>query len=119
MTNDLERARAAYDAFGRGDVEALSELFDDQVEWVEPPDLPGARTYRGRSRVVEYLSSILRVWEEFSVEPQRFDETEDGIDVSILIRAIARQSGVSVQDRVLHRVTMRDGVATRIEVAQP
>lgn len=112
----MEQARAAYEAFGRGDVELLSDWLDPKVEWVEPPDLPGARTYRGRSRVVGYLASILRVWEEFAVEPQSFEEMADGLQIVIQIRARARQSGVTVRDHVVHRVTMSEGKATRIVV---
>jgi ketosteroid isomerase-like protein len=118
VTTDLEKARAAYEAFGRGDVETLSQWFDPAVEWVEPPELPGARAYHGRERVAEYLESILRVWEEFAVEPKQFDERPDGFLVPIHIRAVARRSGVRVEHHVVHRITMRDGKATRVEVFQ-
>ena len=118
LADDLDIVREGYAAFGRGDVEALAQWFDPAVEWVEPPELPGARTYRGRSEVIDYLASILRVWEKFAVEPERFDETTDGYLVPIRIEAVAGRSGVSVQDRVVHRVTMREGRATRIAVFQ-
>ena len=118
IPTDLERARAAYEAFSTRRVELLAEWFDPEIVWIEPPELPGARTYRGRDRVVRYLASILEFWDEFVVEPETFDDTGDDLVIGLHIRARARASGANVEDHVVHRVTVRAGKATRIAVQQ-
>jgi ketosteroid isomerase-like protein len=118
VRTDVERARTAYEAFGQGRVDLLSEWLDPEIEWIEPRELPGARSYRGRDRVQRYLASILEFWEEFRVEPQSFEDFAGDLLVGIRIRARARASGADVEDHVVHRVTIRDGKATRIAVYQ-
>jgi ketosteroid isomerase-like protein len=115
MSIDVDRARAAYEAFGRGHVESLAEWLDPEVEWIEPSELPGAQTYRGRDRVLRYLASVFELWDEFVVEPESFDSVGGDLLIAIQIRAQAR-GGASVEDRVLHRVTLQEGRATRIAV---
>jgi ketosteroid isomerase-like protein len=118
VPTDVQRARAAYEAFSRGQVELIGEWFDPEVEWIEPPELPGARAYRGRDRVERYLASILDFWDEFLVEPESFEDVAGDLLIGIHIRARARASGANVEDHVLHRVRMRNGKATRIAVYQ-
>jgi ketosteroid isomerase-like protein len=118
VLTDVERARVAYKAFGRGRVESLSEWFDPEIEWIEPPELPGARSYRGRDRVQRYLASIFELWDEFVVEPESFEDVAGDLLIGIHIRARARASGATVEDHVVHRVTIRNGKATRIAVYQ-
>jgi ketosteroid isomerase-like protein len=116
VPSDVESATAAYEAFGRGRVELLSQWLDPEVEWVEPQELPGAGTYRGRDRVQRYLASIFDLWDEFAVEPVSFEEFAGDLLIEIQIRARARASGANVEDHVVHRITMRDGRAVRIAV---
>ena len=118
VPTDVQLARSAYEAFAHGQVERLAEWFDPEIEWIEPPELPGARSYRGRDRVQRYLASILEFWDEFIVEPESFEDVAGGLLISIHIRARARGSGANVEDRVLHRVTISNGKATRIAVYQ-
>ena len=49
-----------YDAFGRGDIEALLALLDDNVEWITPgpSDLPTAGRRRGRQQVAEFFKGV-------------------------------------------------------------
>jgi ketosteroid isomerase-like protein len=116
--SDVERARAGYAAFARADMDELGEWFDPSIEWVDPPELPGGRSYRGRERVLDYLASIRRVWERFDVEVQSIEQSDEGVVVDIRIRARARASGAEVEDRVRHRVAIENGRALRIAVQQ-
>jgi ketosteroid isomerase-like protein len=49
-----------YDAFGRGDIEVLLALLDDNVEWITPgpSDLPTAGRRRGRQQVAEFFKGV-------------------------------------------------------------
>ena len=53
-----------YDAFGRGDIEALLVLLDDNVEWITlgPSDLPTAGRRRGRQQVAEFFKGVAISW---------------------------------------------------------
>jgi hypothetical protein len=62
VENTLQLARAiatlrdAYSAFNRGDMDAAVQGLDPQIEWTEPAEFPGGRTYHGRNGVKQYLT---------------------------------------------------------------
>jgi ketosteroid isomerase-like protein len=51
MTEDnLDVIRQGYEAFGRGDINALLESFDEQIQWITPgpPELATSGNRTGR-----------------------------------------------------------------------
>jgi ketosteroid isomerase-like protein len=62
--------RAVYEAFGRGDVEAVFAAMIDQIAWDESPGVPYGGRYRGRDEIVEKVfGPILADVEGFTAEP--------------------------------------------------
>jgi uncharacterized protein len=49
---NLEKTRAGYEAFARGDVQAALENIADDVEWIVPGDSAIGGTYRGKDELV-------------------------------------------------------------------
>ena len=43
-----------YDAFAAGDTETLMNLFDDDIEWVQPGDSTISGTFHGKTEVMEH-----------------------------------------------------------------
>jgi len=56
--DNVEVIKRGYEAFAAGDVEAVMNSFDDDVEWIQPGESAISGTYRGKSEVMEYLGRL-------------------------------------------------------------
>ena len=54
------RHRARLRSLPSGDVEAVMDLFDDDVEWVQPGESAVSGTFHGKAEVMEHLGAIGR-----------------------------------------------------------
>jgi ketosteroid isomerase-like protein len=79
--SNVDSARSAYEAFGRGDLEALKEMFAEDAVWVTSDELPLGGETRGRDAVIENFAQIPSYWSSFSVEPRDFLECGDVVVV--------------------------------------
>lgn len=70
--SNLDTARSAYDAFGRGDLEALREQFAEDAVWVTSDELPLGGEVKGRDEILANFAQIPNYWTSFSVEPGDF-----------------------------------------------
>jgi uncharacterized protein len=70
--SNVDTARAAYDAFGRGDLEALKDNFAEDGVWVTSDELPLGGETRGRDAILGNFAQIPNYWTSFSVEPEEF-----------------------------------------------
>ncbi len=71
---NIETVHQAYAAFGRGDMNALLNLFDDNVEWITPgpDDLPTAGHRNGRQAVSDFFRILDELFEFQRFEPKEF-----------------------------------------------
>jgi ketosteroid isomerase-like protein len=84
--SNVDTARSAYDAFGRGDLEALRENFAEDAVWVTSDELPLGGETRGRDEILANFAQIPNYWSSFSVEPSDFRECGD----VVLVRGTQR-----------------------------
>jgi ketosteroid isomerase-like protein len=70
--SNVDTARAAYEAFGRGDLAALQEDFADDAVWVTSDELPLGGVVEGRDQIMANFAQIPNYWTSFSVEPEEF-----------------------------------------------
>jgi uncharacterized protein len=56
--NNKENIKKGYEAFAAGDVQAVMDLFDDDVEWVQPGESSVSGTFHGKTEVVEFLGRL-------------------------------------------------------------
>lgn len=70
--SNVDTARSAYEAFGRGDLAALREDFAENAVWVTSDELPLGGAVEGRDRIMENFAQIPSYWSSFSVEPEEF-----------------------------------------------
>jgi uncharacterized protein len=105
---NIEVIKRGYEAFGTGDVETLMNLFDDNVEWVQPGESAISGTYHGKGELGEYLA---RLGEKSpSIAPHRF--IADGDTVVVLSEAtVGGETGQSVEV-----YTLRNGKTVRVQV---
>jgi len=70
--SNVDTARSAYDAFGRGDLGALQEQFAEDAVWVTSDELPLGGEVKGRDAILGNFAQIPNYWDSFSVEPEEF-----------------------------------------------
>lgn len=70
--SNVDTARSAYEAFGRGDLESLRESFAEDGVWVTSDELPLGGVVEGRDTILGNFAQIPNYWSKFSVDPEEF-----------------------------------------------
>ncbi|MDX6645228.1 MAG: uncharacterized protein QOK40_955 [Miltoncostaeaceae bacterium] len=112
MADDVAILRAGYEAFARGDVPAVLEVFHPEIEWTEPEGYPWGGTYRGHEEVVGlFRTAGEKLGADWQVVPDRFVATGDG--VLVLGRHTGRNAAGAWEVPFAMVWEMRDGRAVR------
>ncbi len=111
--SNMDTARSAYDAFGRGDLESLKEMFAEDGVWVTSDELPLGGETRGRDAILGNFAQIPNYWSSFSVEPEEFIDAGDYVIVRGTQRA-GNDNG-DFEGPFLHLMKFEDGKVTRGE----
>ena len=115
---NVEVARRAWDAWGRGDLDGILAVCTEDVvfgtthmrDWPEPE-------YRGQDGFRRFLTEWLEVWPGFEVGVDELIPAPDGRVVSLFWqRGKGRQSGLSVDVEWAHVTTMRGDRIGRVAV---
>ena len=112
----VEQFRRAYDDFARGDLDAVLDLIDPDVELRDRPESPDASVYHGHQGVRESFEKSLEMFEVLDFIPLRFVEHGDYVVVTILMRGRGRGSGAPVEDEIAHLWTVQDGKGVALQV---
>ena len=117
---NVELVQSLYDAFNRADMEAILAAMDENVEFVEDPDLrPDAGAYRGIAAVRDFFQQL---WDlaprlgdrpQMEAEPQEFIEQENSVVVPVRLHARARFTGLELEFFLVHVWTLEGGKITR------
>jgi ketosteroid isomerase-like protein len=70
--SNLDTAKEAYEAFGKGDLATLQEGFAEDAVWVTSDELPLGGEVKGRDAIMGNFAQIPNYWTSFSVEPSEF-----------------------------------------------
>ncbi|HET6570325.1 MAG TPA: nuclear transport factor 2 family protein [Solirubrobacterales bacterium] len=79
--SNVDTARTAYEAFGRGDLEALQADFAEDAVWYTSEELPLGGETQGRDAIMANFAQIPNYWSSFSVEPKEFLDAGDTVVV--------------------------------------
>jgi uncharacterized protein len=117
MSNEnVALLRKGYEAWNRGDYEAVLALLDPEVEWQFPEGGLNTGTLHGREAVGKFFESFGEAFEELRFEPEEIFESDDRVVAIVRLVARGRGSGVELEVRPAHIWTMRRGRAVRLEV---
>ena len=111
--SNVDTARSAYDAFSRGDLEALSETLAEDGTWLTSDELPLGGETKGRDAILGNFTQIPNYWSSFSVEPEEFIDAGDWVVVRGTQRA-GNDSG-SFEAPFAHLMKFEDGKIVRGE----
>ena len=119
LSDLIDRLRAAYDGFGRGDIDAVLADMDSGVEWDASDALAHTGVYHGHEGVREYIEGLSSAWDEFQLSAEQFTESGDGAHVMVLGKVSGRlvANGQHVEARFAHVLQLdENGKVTRLKV---
>jgi uncharacterized protein len=103
----------AYAAFGRGDIPALLEMMDDDIDWMAPATLPHGGRFRGKDGVGKFLEGVGAAWDPLVLEVETLGAVGDDLAVGIVRADGTRRGGGPSGYGAVHLFTVRDGRITR------
>jgi ketosteroid isomerase-like protein len=113
---NVQLAQQGYEAFGRGDLEAVGQTFADDVEWYSSDELPQGGEVKGRDDVLGNFAQLPNYWSDFAVEPSEFvDAGETLVIVRGRQRATSKETGASFDAPFVHVFEVSGGKVTRGE----
>ena|SRR5438445_5706304 len=118
---NVERARERYEALSRavqsGDFDRfVSDYLHPDVEWVPLEGSPDSlRIQRGRAAVKARFAEMLEAVEEPRIEAVEFISAGDKVVVAVRMLGRGRASGLNVEGRLFHVVTVEQDKLVRIE----
>lgn len=117
MAGNVETLRSGYEAFSRGDMNAVMEVWTDDIQWEGPnaEQLPGSGTHRGKEAVASMLGEIPQSWDVFQATPDEFVESGDTVVVLGHTEAKAKGSGEEIKVPFVHVWRMSGGKGQRVQ----
>jgi ketosteroid isomerase-like protein len=112
---NVDLVRGVYDAFSRGDVDAVFAAMTPDIEWDESPGMPYGGIYHGREEIAaKVFGPILSDVEGFTAAP---DEILRLDDTRVITRGRHGGTGAAgpVDARFVHIWTVTDGKVSRYE----
>jgi ketosteroid isomerase-like protein len=115
---NVQQAKDAYAAFGRGDIAAVLQNVADDVEWIlpGPADVPTAGTYRGKAAVQTWFGTLAQTVAFERFEPYEFIAQADQVVVLVHVVGRVRQTNRTYTSEDAHLSTYRDGKLIRFQV---
>ena len=110
--SDVNTVQRGYEAFGRGDIDGLLGLLDEQIVWVTPgpPELATSGRRTGRQQVGAFFGAVNELFDIQRFEPSEFIAQGDKVVVLGSETARARATGAVIELDWVHVFTVRDGV---------
>ena len=108
--SNTEIVQEIYDSFSEGDIDAIRDIMDPDVELHEPKGIAGGGTHRGFDEIVENVFSRLgSEWVDVSVVPERYIEDGDTVVVLLMWSGTFSKTGKSAEYPNAHVFDLEDG----------
>jgi ketosteroid isomerase-like protein len=113
---DREIITRMYRAWNSGDMDALADAFDAEVE-VRPAlsTFLASSVYRGHDGVAAWYAETYEPWAEMHAEPQRFIEAGERTVVVVGLHARVPGGEVELEGEIAHVVTIRDAKIVKLD----
>jgi ketosteroid isomerase-like protein len=79
------------------------------------PDI-GSEVYHGHEGFLDNFAELQDVFDDLVVDPQEIAERGDRIMVTTRMTGRGKGSGVAIEAKIFHVWTLRDGMASRLEI---
>lgn len=112
-TIDLDDLRRGYEAIARQDWDTVMALYDAEIEWIDPPEVPDGGVHVGLEAVRASWENYLEALEDWALEPQEILLGTDEIFVRSRVTGRARIGGAPLDLELFQVWTARDGKLVR------
>jgi ketosteroid isomerase-like protein len=112
----VEIVQDGFDAYLRGDLQALLEYFAPDVVVTTRPDQPDVRDFQGHDGVMEVLNEWVTTWDEFWIEISGVRDAGDVVIVIARQRGQGARSGVPMDDEVTYAFTLKGSKIVRWQI---
>lgn len=116
LQDEANALAEAYAAFNRNDISAFVDMFDPQIEWIDPVEFPGGGTYRGLDVVRKHLATARDTWAEGSCQPERIIVTGDRLIQFVNVRVRLKTETEWREGQVTEVYTFREGKITQVRI---
>jgi ketosteroid isomerase-like protein len=93
----------------------IAQACAPDVEWVEDPQRPDSRVFRGHAGVQESFERWLEQWDEYGFEVDRLIDAREGVLVVAREKARGKTSGARITARIYSIFTFREGKIARYQ----
>jgi uncharacterized protein len=113
---NIQAVQQIYEAFSRGDTDAILHVLAEDVEWHQPGPtdvLPWAGTRHGRAQVGQFFTAVGETLEFLQFEPREFLAQGEKVVVFGYERALAKPTNRSFESEWVMVFTLRAGQVVR------
>ena len=110
-TDNISVVRGIYEAFQRGDIDAVLSSLAPTVSWYSPggPEVPWAGARQGRQQVGQFFAQLDAALEFLDFAPERFVASGDTVIVIGRDRIRVKATGDVLDEQWAHVMEVRDG----------
>jgi ketosteroid isomerase-like protein len=116
MSENLDALKQGYEDFNKGDIEAASRLWSDDIVWEgsNSEDLPGGGTHEGKDAFLKVLQEAVGAWDEFGLSADEF--FEDGDSIVVLAHNNVKKGDQAAKLPVVHIWRFENGEVKRLQL---
>ena len=114
--SNIELTRRGFEAFNRGDIAGLTDLFAKDVTIHSSPELPNSGDFEGHDGFLEWAQAWLEAWETFQIEMRDVTVIGDAVVASVHQVGSGRGSGLQVEMDLAYLFRFRDGKVIGFEL---
>ena len=113
---NVQIVRGAFDAFNRGDLDAVSAVHDPAIEWITSSEDPDPATHRGPDGVRRYFEQWIDSFAGLRAElEESFEVPEDRVFTTVHYIGRGSASGVDMDWRQSLVFSLHDLLIVRVE----
>jgi ketosteroid isomerase-like protein len=118
---DVEFIRQSYerwnDAYRTGEfLPLIEDLCDPEIVLMPAGILPDSTEMHGHEGVLRFTINQAEAFEGLTIEPEEFIDAGDRVVVPVRLGGRARHTGLEIEFRFVHVLTVRQGKLARVDV---
>jgi ketosteroid isomerase-like protein len=116
--DNVELVRASWEAWRRGDTDAVFAFYDPEIEWdMTNAYVPDMGVFHGHDGIREFFREWRAFFADYYAEPEQFVASDDDVMVRVRQGGRGRSTSVGVEMPTYWQVyRLRDGRAVRVEI---
>jgi ketosteroid isomerase-like protein len=107
--DNVDVVQGAWDAFGRGDIDAVLDAIAPAAVTRVPESLPWGGTYAGPDGFRDFLTRLTENFDQFTATPDKVLGADDNHVVVLAIVKGRTRGGATIENRAIWIYQLRDG----------